>query len=57
LGAFDRAFAYEAIARAHAILDNAEQLQIFLAKARQTAPLIEKEEDRKYLLAELETIL
>jgi hypothetical protein len=57
LPAFDRAFAYEAIARAHALLDNAEQLQIFLAKARQTAPLIEKEEDRKYLLAELETIL
>ncbi|HSK68709.1 MAG TPA: hypothetical protein VLA21_05555 [Candidatus Limnocylindria bacterium] len=57
LPAFDRAFAYEAIARAHALLDNADQLQIFLAKARQTAPLIEKEEDRKYLLAELDTIL
>ncbi len=57
LGAFDRAFAYEAIARAHALLDNAEQLRIFLAKARQTVPLIEAEDDRKYLLNELETIL
>lgn len=56
IGDFDLAFAHEALARAYAVLGNAESKQHQLGLARAAAENIAKPDDREYLLAELQTI-
>ena len=55
-GDFDLAFAYEAIARAHKIIENNEEKEKNLFLAKKAAEEIEKEDDKKYFLKELGTI-
>ena len=50
---FDWAFAYECLARAHARAGNAEDVQIFLEKARQAGEKIQDPEDKKIFESEL----
>jgi hypothetical protein len=56
LGAFDLGFAYEALARAHAVAGNKAQVAQFYEKACATAELITPTDDRNLLLADLETV-
>ena len=56
IGDFDLAFAYEAIARAYAIIHDTENVGYYLRKAKESAVHIEKPEDREYLISELQTI-
>ncbi len=56
LGAFDTAFAYEAVARAYYIAGNMEKAQEFVKLAKKHAEKIEKEDDKNYLLGDLESI-
>jgi hypothetical protein len=53
---FDIAFAYEAIARAHAVAGNQSERSRYLELARTAAAGIAKEDDRKYFLSQIETI-
>jgi hypothetical protein len=53
---FDLAFAYEALARAHAVADDAAQSQEYRALAEQAAGHIEDEGNREYFLSELATV-
>jgi hypothetical protein len=53
---FDIAFAYEALARAHAVAGNKSERSRFLELARAAAAGIAKEDDRKYFLSQLETV-
>jgi DNA-binding transcriptional MerR regulator len=53
---WDIAFAYEALARAHAISGDAEAARTMTERALEAAEKIEEEEDRKIVLADLETI-
>jgi hypothetical protein len=53
---FDLAFAYEALARAHAVADDAAQSQEYRALAEQAAGQIEDEGNREYFLSELATV-
>ena len=52
---FDLAYAYEALARAHAASGNNEQCRKFLHKARSAGDLIKSEEDKKYFDVDLES--
>lgn len=56
LGAFDLAFAYEAIARAHAVSGNAAELERFLLLARETAETVEHEENKKWLMKNIDAV-
>ena len=56
LGDFDLAFAYEALARAHAVAGNAPQARDFAERARSSAADIAADDDRALLLADLATI-
>lgn len=56
IGDFDLAFAYEAAARAFAILGDAEMKEKHLTLAKEAGEAIAKEDDKKYFLSELETI-
>jgi hypothetical protein len=56
IGDIDIAFAYEAMARAHAIAGNKKDLNEYLVLAKDAAESIEKEDDKKYFLSELESI-
>ena len=56
LGAFDKGFAYEALARAHSVGGNDGQMESFLDRARVVAREIDDEEDRAILLADLTTV-
>jgi len=56
LGDFDLAFAYEAAARAFAVLGDAEMTKKHLALAKEAGEAITKEDDRKYFFSELGTI-
>jgi hypothetical protein len=56
IGDFDLAFAFEALARAHAIDQNRDQSQHYLHLAREAGEQIEEEDDRQHFLAELATI-
>lgn len=56
IGDFDLAFAYEALARAHAVGGNAELARQMTEKALAAADGIAKAEDRALVLADLETI-
>jgi len=56
IGDFDLAFAYEALARAHAVSGEIEQCRRNLKLARIAAEQIDGEEDRKLLLDDLATV-
>jgi DNA-binding transcriptional MerR regulator len=56
LGDFDLAFAYEALARGHAIAGDAEQARAYTEQALAAADDIKENDDRELLLADLETI-
>ncbi|MBN2048074.1 MAG: hypothetical protein JW750_09545 [Anaerolineaceae bacterium] len=56
LGDFDRAFAYEAMARASALLNNEDAKARFLQLARESADEIVEQDDRDYFLSELKTL-
>jgi hypothetical protein len=49
-------YAYEALARAEAILGDREKMQGFLQEARRQAELVSDADDRKVLLDDLDTI-
>ncbi|HUW12703.1 MAG TPA: hypothetical protein VM537_23455 [Anaerolineae bacterium] len=53
---FDLAFAYEALARAHAIACDADKSQTCLLQAQQASESIEGEGNREYVAGELQTI-
>lgn len=56
IGDFDLAFAYEAIARAHMVNKNLDEMNTYLELAKSTAENIAKEEDKDYFLSELNSI-
>jgi len=56
IGDFDIAFAYEALARGHAIAGDAEQARAFTERALAAADGITEDDDRELLLTDLETI-
>jgi DNA-binding transcriptional MerR regulator len=56
IGDFDLAFAYEALARGHAIAGDTSTARAMTGQALAAAARITGEEDRKILLADLETI-
>jgi DNA-binding transcriptional MerR regulator len=56
LGDFDLAFAYEALARGHAIAGAAEQARAYTEQALAAAEDIKEDDDRELLLTDLETI-
>jgi len=56
IGDLDLAFAYEALARAHAVLGNWEESDRYVQNAKRAAESIAKDEDRQYLLGELDGI-
>jgi DNA-binding transcriptional MerR regulator len=56
IGDWDIAFAYEALARGHAIAGDAEAARSMTEKALEASEAIAEEEERKILLADLETI-
>jgi hypothetical protein len=53
---FDLPFAYEALARAHAVAGDDAESARWLARAREAAAAIADEEDRAIVLADLATI-
>ena len=55
-GDFDLAFAYEAAARAYAVLGDTKMVSKHLDLAKEAGQVIEKEEDRKYFFSELGTV-
>ena len=56
IGGWDLAFAYEALARAHAVAGDAGQAREFTDQALAAAGDIADSEDRDLVLADLETI-
>ncbi len=56
IGDFDLAFAYEAMARAHAVNGNWSEADMYVQKAKVAAEAIEKKDDRDYFLGELDSI-
>jgi hypothetical protein len=56
LGDFDLGFAYEALARAHAVQGNATERDRYIELARQSAARITKEADRNWLLKNVDTV-
>ncbi|MFW5435374.1 hypothetical protein [Paenibacillus apiarius] len=56
LGAFDTAYAYEALARASSLLNKAEDVEGYIARAEELSRHVDSEEDRRYLTDDLKTI-
>ena len=56
LDEFDLPFAYEALARAHAVAGDEEEARHWVARSRAAAEAISDEDDRALLEADLETI-
>ncbi|HEU5006005.1 MAG TPA: helix-turn-helix domain-containing protein [Jatrophihabitantaceae bacterium] len=56
MGDFDLAFAYEALARAHAVAGDADRARTFTEQALTAADGIADDEDRELLLSDLESI-
>ncbi len=56
IAGFDIAFAYEAMARAHALAGDEAEAGRFMKLAREAGEQIEKQEDREYFEGELKTI-
>ncbi|MGD2249975.1 MAG: hypothetical protein PVF58_16335 [Candidatus Methanofastidiosia archaeon] len=53
---FDIAFAYEALARAYAVLGEKAKREKYMVLAQEAGEKIADEEDKKYFFSELETI-
>jgi hypothetical protein len=56
LGDFDLAFAYEALARGHAVGGDSDQARAYTERALVAAEDIKEDDDRELLLTDLETI-
>jgi hypothetical protein len=56
IGDWDLGFAYEALARAHAVAGDAPDTARWLARAQEQAGHVAEADDREHLLAELGTI-
>jgi hypothetical protein len=56
IGDFDLTFGYEGMARAYSVLGNQKDKATYIAKAREAAKAIAKEDDRKYVESEISTI-
>ena len=56
IGDWDIAFAYEAVARAHATAGSKIECQNFLKLAKEAGEQIKKKEDKEYLFSELKNI-
>ena len=56
IGDFDLAFAYEALARAHAVAGDRSNAERYLAKAKKAGEGIEDQGNRDYFLGELSSI-
>jgi hypothetical protein len=56
IGDFDLGFAYEALARAHAIAGDREESKRWLEQAHNAAAEVVQDDDRELLLSDLETI-
>lgn len=56
LGDFDLGFAYEAMARAYNIAGNSDEQESFLSLALQTAGKVEKEDNRNWLLKNINSV-
>jgi hypothetical protein len=56
IGGFDLAFAYEALARAHAVAGGARESRRFLDLAREAGATIEDPKEAEHLHDELETV-
>jgi hypothetical protein len=56
VGAFDRAYAYEGLARAHAVARDADAVSRYSEMARAEAEQIAEAQDRALLLSDLETL-
>lgn len=56
LGAFDLAFAHEALARAFRVLDDIEKVNHHVAEAQKIAEDIDDEENRQWLAENLNTV-
>jgi hypothetical protein len=56
MGDFDLAFAYEALARAHAIAGDADRARACTEQALAAAEAITEDEDRELILSDLESI-
>jgi tetratricopeptide (TPR) repeat protein len=56
IGNFDLGFAYEALARAHAIAGDHDEAMRWVAAARDAADDVAEDEDRELLLSDLATI-
>ncbi len=54
---FDIAFAYKAMARAHAVAGNTTECEKYQILAKEAADQIKKKEDKDYFLTELKTII
>jgi tetratricopeptide (TPR) repeat protein len=52
---FDLAYAYESMARAYAAFDNKDESIKWLEKAKEAGTLIQREEDKKYFISDLES--
>ena len=52
---FDLAYSYEALARANAALGNKKECAKWLEKAQEAGTLIQREEDKKYFITDLES--
>jgi hypothetical protein len=56
IGDFDVAFAYESLARAHAVAGDTDQARDWADQARQAAAAISEDDDRELLLSDVATI-
>jgi len=56
IGGFDIAFAYEALARAHAIAGDKARTEEFVALAEKAAEAVEDEGNREYTLGEVASV-
>lgn len=56
IGDFDMAFAYEALARAHALRGSRDEANKYLLLAKSAGDAIKEDGDRKYFFGELGTI-
>jgi hypothetical protein len=56
IGDWDLAFAYEALARAHAVAGDRDESRRWLEQARLASVDITEDDDRELLLGDLETI-
>lgn len=54
---FNLAFGYEAVARAYMVSKDEEQMKKYWTLAKEASENIEKEEDKKYFLSELDSIV